>query len=388
MTILHLADATVETSGGKATMLATLLRAGIEVPAGFVIPVSTYRRHLKAETSSTATEQLEPGLVEAIGAHLEGLFGGRRDGHVAVRSSATDEDGQRASAAGQHDTVLAVRGSRAVASAVRACWASLHSDRATAYRRQHGAGGAPGMAVLIQRLVDADVSGVLFTQTPRVVEATHGLGELLVSGQVTPDAWTLDDTGIIAHRPGGQQHRLDRRGDHLVTNPVDRPNRPCLTDAVVHEIDQLGQQIATILGHEADVEWALAGGRLHILQARPITAPLTRPGHPSPEVSLGHGIPASPGRATGATRTLLGPRDFHRLQVGDIMIARTTDPAWTPLFSHAAGIITETGGLLSHAAIVARELGIPAVLSVPDATTRFPDGTTLTIDGTTGQIHQ
>lgn len=98
------------------------------------------------------------------------------------------------------------------------------------------------------------------------------------------------------------------------------------------------------------------------------------------------GVGASAGRATGPTRVLRGPEDFHRLVPGDIMVCRMTDPAWTPLFAHAAGIITETGGLLCHAAIVTRELGIPAVLAVPQATSRFADGTLVTIDGSTGRI--
>ena len=237
------------------------------------------------------------------------------------------------------------------------------------------------MAVLVQRLVDADVSGVLFTRPPRIIEATPGLGTLLVSGQVTPDSWTLDENGIIVRRPGITKLRLDRRGGQLITS-LHQQDEMCLDDAAVHELDRLGQAISKTLGYEADVEWARTDHRLHTLQARPITASLTQQHRQGPS------IPASPGLATGTTCVLRGPRDFRRLQRGDIIVCRTTDSAWTPLFSHAAGIVTETGGLLSHAAIVARELGIPAILSVPHATTRFLDGTTITIDGTTGHIQE
>ena len=371
MRTIALDDAAPTTSGGKASTLATLRRAGFEVPDGFVIPVSEYRRH---------HDTIDPGLVAAIDEALRRLLKGS-DGHVAVRSSATDEDGHRSSAAGQHDTILAVSGTSAVAAAVARCWASLHSPRATAYRFHHRStvDPPPAMAVLVQRLIDAEVSGVLFAQTPRIIEATPGLGTLIVSGHATPDAWTLDDTGILARRRGDIARRLDRRGDELATT-ADTGTTMCLQDAVVHELDRLGQAISTTLGYPADVEWAIAEQRIHTLQARPITASLTQ--------VLGRqgAIPASPGLATGSTCVLRGPSDFHRFQPNQIIVCRATDPAWTPLCRHAAGIVTETGGLLSHAAIVARELGIPALLSVAQATSRFPDGTTITIDGSTGHL--
>lgn len=475
-TILALRDATPATSGGKASILAQLMRAGIDVPDGFVIPVSEYRRHhperhnldglhLDGDTADGDTVEVEgeprppdARLVEAIAGHLRRLLGGEDAGFVAVRSSGTGEDGAASSAAGQHDSFLAVRGTEAVAAAVARCWASLHSPRAIAYRSRQStpADEPPAMAVLVQQLVDPDVSGVLFTraqtQTTRVIEATLGLAEPLVSGQITPDSWTIDDTGIITRRTGVITHRLDRRGDRLHTTPLlasdglcgdvrgDRPHttrlsgsgQPCLDDATVLDLDRLGARIATILGYPADIEWAIEGDRIHTIQARPITAHLPPPDEQRPDApellgeapiepgvpvlelhergaehdgrqrpgqrTRGHetpgsglhvqGIPASPGSATGPTRVLVGPKDFHRMRPGDIIVCRATDPAWTPLFAHADGIITETGGLLSHAAIVARELGIPAILSVPDATTIYPDGTRITMDGATAHIHR
>lgn len=382
MRILALDEATTETSGSKAAVLATLRHAGIDVPDGFVVPVLEFERHHDGDGRRSTSARLEAGLIAAIDRHLRGLNSRGGDGYVAVRSSANDEDGPRTSSAGQYDSFLAVRGTQSVAAAVAQCWASLHSPRATAYRESQPTTGSrpPGMAVLVQRLVDADVSGVLFTQTPRVVEAVRGLGAPLVGGAVTPDAWTLDDTGIVARRTGAARQRLDRRGERLVTTTVEEPGLMCLTDAGVLQLDSLGQQIRKILGHDADIEWAATDQRFHILQARPITAALGR------LANQGHGIAASPGHATGATRVLRGPQDFQRFQPGDIIVCRTTDPAWTPLFSLAAGVVTETGGLLSHAAIVAREVRIPAILSVAHATTRFPSGTIITIDGTTGRI--
>lgn len=394
MRTIALDEATPLTSGGKAGTLASLRRAGIDVPDGFVVPVSEYRRHHDTDPLPRTPARPDPGLVREIDAQLRRLLGRAAEGYVAVRSSASDEDGHESSAAGQYETVLAVRGAEAVAAAVARCWASLRSARATTYRHCRPVDNPPpAMAVLVQRLVDADVSGVLFTGTPRVIEAIEGLGGPLVGGQVTPDAWTLDDSGIIARRAGSRTQRLDRRGQRLIATRPRAPRSICLTDDTVHELDRLGRAIATTLGYPADVEWALAQDRIHILQARPITAPVrlsadaVRPSADATNAAdEAQGIPASPGHASGTVRVLRGPGDFPRVRPGDIIICRTTDPAWTPLFRVAAGIVTETGGLLSHAAIVARELRIPAILSVPYATTRYPDGTPITIDGTTGLI--
>ncbi|MDO5684366.1 MAG: PEP/pyruvate-binding domain-containing protein, partial [Propionibacteriaceae bacterium] len=271
MRILPLDDATSATSGGKAAALATLRHAGFDVPDGFVIPVSEYQLH-QHETA------LQTELIDAIGVHLRLLFGAEAEGYVAVRSSASDEDGRSASAAGQHDTVLAVRGAADVAAAVQRCWSSLNSPRAVSYRDpQTAAAQPPAMAVLVQPFIDADVSGVLFTRTPRTIEAVPGLGAPLVSGHVTPDAWVLDDTGVTGRHRGHPTHRLDRNSDRLVTTPLQGRSGMCLTDATAIAIDHHGQAVAEALGYDADIEWALTGHRLHTLQARPITAPLASP---------------------------------------------------------------------------------------------------------------
>src|SRR5262245_9834955 len=182
--------------GGKALSLGLLARAGLPVPPGFCVTIATHRR------LRTQSLHDDPALVEQIGAAYRQLGGGP----VAVRSSATAEDGSAASFAGQQETVLGVSGEAAVCDAVARCWASLDSERAVAYRRRQGVGDEGlAMAVVVQRLVPAEAAGVLFTRDPldpegrrMLVEAAWGLGECVVSGRVTPDRFHLDrDTGRV-----------------------------------------------------------------------------------------------------------------------------------------------------------------------------------------------
>lgn len=168
-----------------------------------------------------------------------------------------------------------------------------------------------------------------------------------------------------------------------------RPRQPPLDDAMAAALAELGNVIAIIQGSPQDIEWAIVGETPWILQARPITATLPQaPQHQPPitqERAL-HGAVGSPGTVTAAARIVRGPSDFPAAQPGEIIVCPYTDPAWTPLFAIAAGVITETGGVLSHAAIVAREYGIPAILGVPDALRRIRDGQLIELDGAAGTI--
>lgn len=396
--LVPLEEAARETCGGKAAALGALRRAGLPVPDGVVVPFDTHRA---AVPHDVLRDALAPAL-RAAGSPP-----------VAVRSSAAGEDTARASAAGQHESVLAVQGPDDVAHAVRACWASLHSPRAVDYRAglaaddEEGATpGEPAMAVLVQRLVDAEVSGVMFApDDPRgttVIEASWGLGPSVVGGTVTPDTYRVVTHGILGRRAvrvasrvvADKRTRLDRDGTHLVTRdvpPGDR-RRPTLDDATVLRLARLGWRAADLLGGPQDVEWALADGALWIVQARPITAPLPAPTlvtGDAPRLGTGRllrGTAGSSGIATGPARIVRGPADFSRVRPGDVLVCPFTDPAWTPLLRIAAGVVTETGGVLSHAAIVARERRIPAVLGVAGATGLVADGSLVTVDGEAGTV--
>ncbi|EPH44572.1 putative phosphoenolpyruvate synthase [Streptomyces aurantiacus JA 4570] len=394
--LIDLADAEPGTAGGKAAALARLLEAGLPVPPGFVVPVSAYEQavaglDLPGTGAVRALPGLSPALTDEVARALTRVTG---DGYVAVRSSATGEDTAEATAAGQHDTFLGVRGPAQVADAVRGCWASLWSERAVEYRRRQAAADAPAIAVLVQRLVDADVAGVMFTGADVRVEASWGLGESVVGGRVTPDSWTVSGGTVTRRTLGTKRTRVDRDHARVITRDVEPADRArfCLTDEEVTRLARIGRGTADLLGGPQDIEWAITGSRLWILQARPVTSPLpagtTAAADPAGEGTgtVRTGVPGSPGCAVGPVRVVRGPGDFGRVRSGDVLVCRTTDPAWTPLFGVVAAVVTETGGLLSHAAIVARELGLPAVLALEDATTVLPEGATAEVDGSTGQV--
>lgn len=224
-----------------------------------------------------------------------------------------------------------------------------------------------------------------------MLESAWGLGPSVVAGTVTPDTYRVHANGTVTHTVTEQQTRVDRVGAQVVARDVsaDGRARATLDEAIASELAALGGEAAATFGGPQDIEWAIADGRVGLLQARPVTA-APPPAATSSRTFLTSaamaGTPGSHGTATGPARTVRGPRDFTRVGPGDILICPYTDPAWTPLLHMAAGVVTETGGVLSHAAIIARERGIPAVLGVPDALTLIPDGVTIAINGTTGTV--
>lgn len=374
MSIVPLIEADA-TCGHKAHALAALMRAGLPVPDGFVV-------------TDPATDP------QRISARLHRL----RARAVAVRSSGMVEDSGTASFAGQLETVLGVRTVDDVLAAIRRCAASAGTQRARAYRRHLDLDGEVTTPVIVQELVEADHAGVLFTRDPRtgddtiVVNASWGLGESVVSGGVVPDEFTVTPpAGTVRVVLGTKQIRLDLSDHGLVRSPVPEPDRAraCMTLDEIGRLVVLGRRCEAIFGRAQDIEWAARDGRIYHLQSRPITT-LDTPPAPLGGAGRGHilvtGIPSSPGRAVGPARLVRSVDEFPRVRRGDILVCHTTDPTWTPLFRLAAGVITETGGVLSHAAIVAREFHIPAVVGAQDALTSIPDGMRITVDGGCGTI--
>jgi pyruvate,water dikinase len=253
--------------GGKALSLALTAAAGLPVPPGFCVTTSAYLR-LPELT-------IDPRLASELAAAYRALGGGA----VAVRSSATAEDGAFTSFAGQQETILGVQGESDLVAAAERCWRSLGSDRARAYRERQGVDEQGlAMAVVVQRLVDADVAGVLFTRDPldpagnlMRVEAAWGLGEVVVSGRVTPDRFQLDRTtgNVRTREPGSKTVYVSRSGELPV--PPERQNVLCLTDDQLALLADLGRKVEAFYGDPRDIEWAIAGDQVWLLQARPIT---------------------------------------------------------------------------------------------------------------------
>ncbi|MEI5098397.1 PEP/pyruvate-binding domain-containing protein [Streptomyces sp. PmtG] len=335
--------------GTKAANLARLLRAGFAVPDGFVI-----------------TDPHAPGWERELAPALRAL--GR--GPYAVRSSAPGEDGAAASFAGQLHTTLNAAAPTEVAEAVRRSSASASSTQAAAYAARTGH-LASEPSVIVQVMVAAEAAGVAFTRHPVtgvdevVIEATAGLGDRLVAGAVTPQRWILDGETSAAPDGGG-----------------------VLTARQAHDLTDVARRIEGLFGCPQDIEWAIAGDQLWVLQARPITATpraAARTATPAGQL-LVTGTAASPGTASGPVRVITGPDHFDRFTPGGVLVCRTTSPAWTPLLAHAAAVVTETGGLLAHAAIVAREFAVPAVLAAESAMTVLAHGQPVTVDGTRGTV--
>ncbi|HEV7863938.1 MAG TPA: PEP/pyruvate-binding domain-containing protein, partial [Acidimicrobiia bacterium] len=273
--------ADVATAGGKGANLGELVRAGFGVPDGFVVSTQAYRDALRsagveAGPGVLETMTLPADLVAAIAEAYEGLGGGP----VAVRSSATAEDLPGAAFAGQQETFLNVVGLTAVVDAVRDCWASLWGERAVAYRSRLDEPVDLAIAVVVQRMVDAEFAGVLFTANPVtgardevVVELSPGLGEAVVSGLVTPERVLTDDEGRVRERRAGRQEVVVRAvagGGVTAETPAEPP--PPLPSAVLSELARTGGRIAHHFGRPQDIEWAHAGGTTWIVQARPMTA--------------------------------------------------------------------------------------------------------------------
>ncbi len=429
----------LETAGGKAASLGEMTAAGLPVPPAFVVTADTYRSFVEdtgIEADLFETVDVDPDDSEALAeaaeraqtlvretampgpvrAEITDAYRAVGEGTpVAVRSSATAEDMPSASFAGQQETYLNVTGEELL-ERVRDCWASLFTQRAIYYRQEQGFDhSVVDMAVVVQEMVDADKSGVLFTSHPSTaapvvtVEAAWGLGEAVVSGAVTPDNYVVDrDTGDVEEVSVAEKkvmHVRDAGTGETVerTVPEDRRKERVLSDAELAALCDLGREIEEYYGNPQDVEWAMADGEVYLLQSRPITtiddgAGATEPGRATnggaadsdggagDDGVVLSGLGASPGRASGGVTTVEDLGQLDAVGEGDIIAAEMTTPDMVPAMKRAAGLVTDEGGMTSHAAIVSRELGVPAVVGTGNATDRLRDGQTVTVDGEKGAV--
>ena len=366
------------------------------MPDGFVVYVDADR---------SFASQFDDTVRDRIDLELSRLG----DPAVAVRSSAADEDKADASAAGMYDTFLGVRGTDEVCAAIVSCARSADSVRIRDYRRRGGGAEDPAtvMSVLVQVLIEAEVSGVMFTprrvNEPTRIESSWGLGLSVVNGGLTPDSYEVGPAGAITATLGIKKVRTDAVDAQNGTTTTSVANElqtvRTLSDEALLGLESLGARVSAVFGGPQDIEWAIADGTIWIVQSRPVTAVLPPLPGTGPVMDSGpvvnsvllpaatlDGTPGSHGVVTAPARIVSGLSAFSDVKPGEVVICSFTDPSWTPLFSIAAGVITEVGGALSHAAIVAREYGIPAVLGVTSARVRIANGDLITIDGTAGTI--
>jgi pyruvate,water dikinase len=418
---LRLSDA--PTAGGKGANLGELLSAGLPVPGGFVVTAQAFlaaldeahvRDALAEQSGSVQTE--DPAALsaatDAMRAVVRGVpvpevlreqvltayheLGDRVP--VAIRSSATAEDAIGTSFAGMNESYTNVVGDDAVLARIVDCWASLYGARVSSYRASQAVTEEPAIAVIVQRMVDADRSGVMFTVDPAsgdperiVIEAAFGLGEVVVGGQVEPDTYVVDKTGPrlvsarIGHKPFKVVRGLDG-GDQRITVGLEEAGARVLTDAQVLELAQVGLRIAEHYGSDQDIEWALKGDELFVVQSRPVTTFVASREAPEQQEALVVGLAAAPGVVSGRVRVLRSPEQGAQLLQGEVLVAPMTSPDWVPTLRRAAAVVTDGGGMTCHAAVVARELRVPAVVGARNATSVLRDGELVTVDGGRGRV--
>ena len=331
-----------------------------------------------------------------------------RGAAVAVRSSATSEDTASASFAGMNETFLNVRGAAAVVDAVKRCWGSLFGARTIYYRGRRGFSQADmEIAVIVQLQIPSTRAGVMFTVDPAsgardrlVIEGSFGLGEAVVSGSVSPDRYVVAKDGLVILTRSVRPKELTiepapEGGTATRALSADERMRPVLSDEEILQLARLGLEIERHYGAPQDTEWSFGpDGRVWMLQSRPITTlapeqipPDGRAAEPPGETRmLLRGLGAAPGRASGEVRLLSDARDSQSFREGDVLVAHMTTPDWVPLMRKAAAIVTDSGGMTCHAAIVSRELGIPCVVGTGDATSKLRDGEQVTVDATQGIV--
>jgi pyruvate,water dikinase len=437
----------IQIAGGKAANLGELTSAGFNVPPGFVLTTAAYDyfieqkglsrkvdkaleavdvaddRSLQDASSSirTAFEKIEIplDLKDEVLREYKRLF---KDHHerrfVAVRSSATAEDLPTASFAGQQDTFLNVSSPEDLLDKVRKCWSSLFTPRAIAYRSSKGFDSMKvKLAVVVQRMISSEVSGIMFTVDPNselphiIIEAGYGLGEAMVGGKVTPDTYVVDKfhRKIINKRIAKQTWKLVRgkKGDSVREDvDVELAARQKMMDEQILALADIGNQIELHYDKPMDIEWCIENGEIFVVQARPVTTlssnskiektnevggkdvKIEQPAEPGMRKVLVRGLAASPGMARGTVRTLGEGMSLDVVKKGDVLVTVMTSPDMVPAMTRAAAVVTDEGGMTCHAAIVARELGIPCIVGASNATKILTQGMLITVDGKMGVVYE
>ncbi|MBI2641303.1 phosphoenolpyruvate synthase [Candidatus Roizmanbacteria bacterium] len=440
--------------GGKGANLGEMVNANFPIPYGFIITSSAYFDFVKENRLSNKIKDLlqivnyeNPHELQQASSHLRELISQSETPHylvkqivsyyeqllikeelhfkkkltsldkgvqtirhlydnplVAIRSSATAEDLPGASFAGQQETFLNVKGETLLLKKIKDCWSSLFTERAIYYRKQQGFDHMKvGLAVVVQRMVQSDKSGIAFSVDPIsadrnkiVIEAIYGLGEYIVGGKVTPDHYEVDKRSLVVTKKEiKKQHIMLKKYNNTnreLRLSAEQGKKEKLSDTEILKVALLVKDVENHYFFPQDIEWAIEKDRVYIVQSRPITTLKSKKSQESKLAKSSNslpilvGSPASPGMGVGPVTIIFSPKEIHKINSGDILVAPQTNPDFVPAMRKAAAIVTEKGGRTSHAAIVSRELGIPAIVGADRATKLLKGGSVVTVNGSTGEI--
>ena len=409
--------------GAKAANLGELMSIGMKVPSGIALSANVHETYMTesgmAEIVKKFTSDIQDADIQKMNfissrlMQIAQVNPRVKDNQkklkteldtrlltkniYAVRSSAIGEDSESASFAGQHDTYLGLRASMA-SHYVMQCYKSLYEARAFSYRIKNGVGiDNLNMGVVIQEMIKATSSGVMFTRDPLtgehriVIEAVLGVGEGLVSGKYTPDRFVVENNKVVSHDKVAQHSKIastSKREAHTIT--VKDANAVKLSEKQAIRLAGYGAKIEKHFGEPMDIEWARHGNTLYILQARPVT---TKKQEIADKLDLDivcTGMPASVGIGTGAAISIapnLSTKDIIALiKPGDVLVTDMTTPDFVPVFDKISALVTMKGGATCHAAIVSREMNVPCVVGVGEID--IPNALQVTVDGGNGIVHK
>jgi len=432
-------------AGGKGANLAEIYNLGIPVPPGFVVTAQAYNYFIKKaglhekikfllqriDYENTAklegiTKEIREIIIEAkmpkemeeeILEAYETLSAEKtkeasvdnllkkpsEDILVAVRSSATTEDLTEASFAGQQETFLNIKGAENLLEAIKKCFASLFTPRATYYRQKKGfKHEAASLAVVVQKMVNSDKSGVIFSKDPSqkrddiIIEAVFGLGEGIVSGQITPDRYVVSKKIEIIEKEINEKKiaiiKNPKNGQEVVKLKPEISKKQVLKDHEVKRLAIIALKLEEHYKKPQDIEFAIENDEIYIVQTRPITTLEKRFSSETLKELKGEvilsGLAASPGIGVGKVKIIHSLNDLSKINSGDVLVTEMTNPDMVVTMQRCSAIVTDEGGLTAHAAIVSREMGIPAVVGTREATTKLSDGEIITVDGFTGKIYR